>query len=72
MIQKYEELKTPFYYEYMDGWAALLQNISTFILLMALVIGFLVSGIFSDEFQSKADSIFSLHDLEEAGGFPQR
>ena len=58
MIQKYEELKTPFYYEYMDGWAALLQNISTFILLLALVIGFLVSGIFSDEFQSKADSIF--------------
>ena len=58
MIQKYEELKTPFYYEYMDGWAALLQNISTFILLLALVIGFLVPGIFSDEFQSKADSIF--------------
>ena len=58
MIQKYEELKTPFYYEYMDGWAALLQNISTFILMLALVIGFLVSGIFSDEFQTKADSIF--------------
>lgn len=58
MIQKYEELKTPFYYEYMDGWAALLQNISTFILILALVIGFFVSGIFSDEFQAKADSIF--------------
>ena len=60
MIQKYEELKTPFYYEYIDGWSALLQNISTFILMLALVIGFLVSGIFSDEFQSKADSIFFL------------
>ena len=58
MIQKYKKLKTPFYYEYMDGWAALLQNISTFILMLALVIGFLVSGIFSDEFQTKADSIF--------------
>ena len=58
MIQKYEELKTPFYYEYIDGWSALLQNISTFILMLALVIGFLASGIFSDEFQSKADSIF--------------
>ena len=58
MIQKYKKLKTPFYYEYMDGWAALLQNISTFILVLALVIGFLVSGIFSDEFQTKADSIF--------------
>lgn len=58
MIQKYEDLKTPFYYEYMDGWAALLQNISTFILILALVIGFFVAGIFSDEFQTKADSIF--------------
>ena len=58
MIQKYKELKTPFYYKYIDGWAALLQNISTFILVLALVIGFLVSGIFSDEFQTKADSIF--------------
>ena len=58
LIQRYEALDTPFYYEYMDGWAALLQNISTFILMLALVIGFLVSGIFSDEFQTKADSIF--------------
>lgn len=58
LIKQYENLKTPFYYEYMDGWAALLQNISTFILLLALVIGFLVSGIFSDEFQIKADAIF--------------
>lgn len=58
LIQRYENLKTPFYYEYVGGWSALLQNISTFILMLALVIGFLVSGIFSDEFQTKADSIF--------------
>lgn len=58
LIQQYENLETPFYYEYMDGWSALLQNISTFILILALVIGFFVSGIFSDEFQTKADSIF--------------
>ncbi len=58
LIGRYESLKTPFYYEYTDGWEALLQNISTFILMLALVIGFLVSGIFSDEFQTKADSIF--------------
>lgn len=58
LIQQYEHLKTPFYYEYIDGWSALLQNISTFILISALFIGFFVSGIFSDEFQTKADSIF--------------
>jgi ABC-type transport system involved in multi-copper enzyme maturation permease subunit len=58
LIQRYEDLKTPFYYEYTEGWSALLQNISTFILMLALVIGFFVSGIFSEEFQTKADSIF--------------
>lgn len=58
LITKYENLETPFYYEYTDGWSALLQNISTFILILALIIGFLVSGIFSSEFQTKADAIF--------------
>lgn len=58
IIQKFEELKTPFYYEYYDGWDALLQNIETFLLILALFIGFFVSGIFSEEYQQKADSIF--------------
>lgn len=58
LIHQYETLETPFYYEYSDGWAALLQSISTFLLILALVIGFLVAGIFSDEFHTKADSIF--------------
>lgn len=58
LISQYESLKTPFYYEYTDGWSALLQNISTFILILALFIGFFVSGIFSDEFHLRADSIF--------------
>ncbi len=58
LIGRYEALETPFYYEPMEGWAALFPKVSTFILLLALVIGFFVSGIFSDEFQLKADSIF--------------
>ena len=58
LITRYENLDTPFYYEYVEGWSALLQSISTYLLILALVIGFLVSGIFSDEFLTKADSIF--------------
>nr|WP_315019832.1 ABC transporter permease subunit [uncultured Aminipila sp.] len=58
LIGQYQDLKTPFYYEYTDGWQALLQNISTVILILALIIGFFVAGIFSDEFQLKSDSIF--------------
>ncbi len=58
LITSYQELKTPFYYEYSDGWKALLEYSLMIIMLLVLVMGFLVSGIFSNEFQLKSDSIF--------------
>ena len=58
LISHFEDLETPFYYESVTGWDVLLQDISTFILILALFIGFFISGIFSDEFQTKADAIF--------------
>lgn len=58
LISQYQELETPFYYEYADGWKALLEYAPSIIMLTVLVLGFLVSGIFSNEFQLKADSIF--------------
>lgn len=57
-MTKYKELDSPLYYEYADGWKALLEYTPTIIMFMVLVLGFLVSGIFSNEFQLKADSIF--------------
>lgn len=58
LIAQYEKLETPFYYEYADGWEALLEYAPSIIMLVVLITGFLVSGIFSDEIQLKADSIF--------------
>ena len=60
LINQYESLDTPLYYEYADGWKALLdsQYLPTLMMITVLIIGFLVSGIFSDEFIWKADSIF--------------
>lgn len=60
LINKYESLDTPLYYEYADGWKALMdsQYLPTLMMITVLIIGFLVSGIFSDEFSWKADSIF--------------
>lgn len=58
LIKKYKALETPLYYEYFDGWEALLEYAPTIIMLIVLIMGFLVSGIFSSEFQLKADSIF--------------
>ena len=60
LIQQYEKLKTPFYYEYADGWAALLQNISTFILILALIIGFLCPVYFRMNFRQR-QILFSFH-----------
>lgn len=58
LIAKYNELETPFYYKNADGWNALLEYASTIIMLLVLIMGFLVSGIFSNEIHLKADSIF--------------
>lgn len=58
LITQYEELETPYYYEYADGWEALLKYMPSIVMLVVLITGFLVSGIFSDEIQLKADSIF--------------
>lgn len=58
LIAQYEKLKKPFYYEYADGWAALLEYAPSIIMLVVLTTGFLAAGIFSDEFQLKADSVF--------------
>lgn len=57
LIAQYNELETPFYYEYSDGWKALLEYAPSIMMLLVLILGFLVSSIFSNEFQLKADSI---------------
>ena len=60
LINKYESLDAPLHYECADGWKALMdsQYLPTLMMITVLIIGFLVSGIFSDEFTWKADSIF--------------
>jgi len=58
LMNQYRDLETPVYYEYFDGWEAVLQNAPMIIMLVVLITGFLVSGIFSDEIQLKADYVF--------------
>jgi hypothetical protein len=60
LIRKYETLKTPLFYDYYEGWKALLCSayLNTLLIIVVLIIGFLVAGIFSDEFLLKADAIF--------------
>lgn len=58
LVSQYEKLKTPVTYDYADGWKQALLYLPTLIILTALIIGFLVSGIFSGEFQEKAESVW--------------
>ncbi len=58
LISEYEKLETPFYYNYTAGWDQMLSNSYVLILLSSLVLGFLVAGIFSNEFKWKADAVF--------------
>lgn len=58
LIAQYQDLDTPLYYEYFDGWSALQQSLPTFLMILALVAGFFLSGMFSEEFQTKADAVF--------------
>lgn len=58
LIRHYEEMETPVYYTYADGWKTLLTYTDTMIMLIVLVTGFLVSGIFPGEFALKADSVY--------------
>lgn len=58
LIHQYETLKTPFLYDYMRGWIQLFEYVPTIIMIMMLILGYLVAGIFSNEFQYKSDAIF--------------
>lgn len=58
LIHQYEILETPFYYNYLEGWKQLFEWYSMVAMLTMMILGYLVSGIFSNEFQWRADAIF--------------
>ena len=58
LISQYEKLGGPIYYDYHRGWYQTLSNLTFIMLLGTLVMGYLVSGIFSNEFKWKSDAVF--------------
>ncbi len=68
LISQYESLKTPLYYDYKTGWSKLFEYAPQILMLTMLVLGYLVAGIFSNEFSLKSDAIFftSLHGRNKA------
>lgn len=68
LIRQYEKMETPLYYDYMTGWQQLFELSQTIIMLTMLILGYLVAGIFSNEFTWKADAVFfsSVHGRNKA------
>lgn len=58
LIRQYEELDTPFYYDYVKGWRRAMEYFPTLIMLAVMILSYLVAGIFSNEFQWKTDAVF--------------
>lgn len=58
LIDQYKHLNTPFYYDYIKGWSQLFEFAPTIIMITMLILGYLVAGIFSNEFSWKSDPIF--------------
>lgn len=58
LAEQYESLETPLYYDYALGWTQLLEYAPTVVMIAMLVLGYLVAGIFSNEFTWKSDAVF--------------
>lgn len=58
LVNQYEAMETPLYYEYNDGWETLIYYAPTMVMFLLFVIIFLVSGIFPSEHRLKANAIF--------------
>ena len=58
LIQQYESLETPFKVDYSEGWQQIAPYSMTVAMLGAIIVGYLLSGLFAGEFQIKSDALF--------------
>lgn len=58
LIRQYEDLEAPMYYTWFEGWAQLCENSTLVTMMCAMILGYLVAGIFANEFKWRADSIY--------------
>lgn len=54
----YEKIEIPLAFEAKDSWATMTMYAQTYVLLLAVIIGFLVAGIFSGEFRPGTEDVF--------------
>lgn len=57
LMEQYQKLETPLFYDYQDGWKNLFQWAPAMAMITTMVLGFLCAGIFADEFRLKASAV---------------
>ncbi len=58
LIERFEALETPLYYTYYTGWRLVCDNSMMVTMMCAMILGYLVAGIFANEFKWRADSVY--------------
>ncbi len=58
LIGQYAALESPMYYTYFEGWKQVCENSIMITMMCSMVLGYLVAGIFANEFKWKSDSIY--------------
>ena len=58
LTEQYEKIKMPLDYQAKDSWNTMAMYVETYGIVLAVIIGFLVSGIFSEEFRTGAETVF--------------
>ena len=58
LLAQYQKLETPLYYEFHRGWTQLFEIAPTVQMIMVLILGYLLSGLFAREVSLKADAVF--------------
>lgn len=58
ITEQYKDMKVPLNYEYTKGWTKLFPAVSNLQTFLVFVIGFLVAGIFSEEYRTGSYSIY--------------
>ena len=56
--KQYEKTEFPLNYESKDSWDTMILYAETYGIILAVAIGFLVAGIFAEEFQTNSEDIF--------------
>lgn len=58
LITRFKEMETPLDYKYTRGWKNVTEGTQNLQMFLLLAIGFLVSGIFSEEYRTGASAVF--------------